>query len=635
MKLDESLSKEIPHVIESTDEKNYSALEDVADRHLRTSFSGEPSEKKVLRHACCRVKVDGRLFAHSLRSPGDLRNILQFCHELQKKSRKRQTISLDVLREYAALKESSSVDVIEDQLHKLRKCGMKKGCDQDFYVLPSDLTTVLSKDIITSIVTSSSPPNLTPMEMSNYIEKANANPKVLAIFIRAGLPMEILKHFLDCGVIDSELPLKDPEVCCKDHDSKMDKFKKNQHEFTAPYLKRNSHTNFTGGRILPIQFVPKNNMWDRPGIEKMWPSGELYCGGKQRDEDAFRKCVEDASVGKGASGNVYRAKVDPQLHELTKVCLEVDSLKLIKLRTLQNREALFALKVFKKGNRITFRQEVQVLSKLRSRRHDHIVTHYADWTQDDTHYMLLPLAECNLREFWDRSEFDVGKHLPWFLKQLLGLTGAVESIHDIGGDALTVDLQGQMMGWHHDLKPDNILYFNGILKIADFGSSKVEISPDGKSIITHSPSGTPTYESPEYAIAGRTSRPFDLWSLGCTFLEHLTWVSFGSKGVKDFTEKRKGYRTPNGLKDSGFWVCTERQPRLRQPVIDHTDILRKYLSHPLQEVLWVIEKRMLDTNPDTRIKASDLFKQLDRIYNGELATLTDTDENESPSLKPS
>ncbi|KAG6974493.1 hypothetical protein JG688_00003050 [Phytophthora aleatoria] len=77
---------------------------------------------------------------------------------------------------------------------------------------------------------------------------------------------------------------------------------------------------------------------------------------------------------------------------------------------------------------------------------------------------------------------------------------------------------------HHDIKPANILVDqNGVVKIADFGSSRLINSATMSNASTPSLHGTPNYMAPEVIkqSSGR-SRKADIWSIGCTVLRLLT-----------------------------------------------------------------------------------------------------------------
>ena len=268
-----------------------------------------------------------------------------------------------------------------------------------------------------------------------------------------------------------------------------------------------------------------------------------------------------------------------------------------------------------------------MLKELRRHSHPHIVTHLATWTQDERHYMLFPYALCNLREYMGQNTF-VRKDAVWLLHQFHGMAGAVKRIHDLSVvEAQTASLNPdeRRTAWHHDIKPENILFFKdvsssqGIFRISDWGSAKVNLYRT-RSYHTKSPIGTLTYEPPEYTYDGKTSRPYDLWSLGCVFLEILVWAAFGCEGVEAFSGQRDDKRnTKSGTSstnDDTFWHKFGNEYQLRRNVVTQLDDLEKEFGKsgalPFKEVVGYV-RRMLETKTLVRIKALELHDALGRI----------------------
>ncbi len=300
------------------------------------------------------------------------------------------------------------------------------------------------------------------------------------------------------------------------------------------------------------------------------------------------------------------------------------------------------MKVFKDRPSRTeadFNKELQILDELRKSANDHIVTHLTTWTQDERYYMLFPYAQCNLRQYMRRAKFGkpTKRNTLWLLNQFLGLGNALREIHNLpDADSTTTDSSTNLLapatqlrksGWHHDLKPENILYFRklsssgGEFQIADFGTGKVHTYRSG-SVNTKSPNGTPTYEPPEYAKEGVTSRPYDVWSMGCVFLELLVWAIFDWSSVKAFESDRDQRRFPGThiephRTDDAFWQMTEDGTvSLRQSVKDWItklqDELRRQKLEPFEKALKLVAG-MLETDRQTRISALDLWNKLDSI----------------------
>ena len=248
--------------------------------------------------------------------------------------------------------------------------------------------------------------------------------------------------------------------------------------------------------------------------------------------------------------------------------------------------------------------------------------------------MLFPYAQCNLRQYMRWISFGAPKkeNTIWLLRQFRGLAEALKGIHDLSGVGTSPSAPSlvarpaneRKAGYHHDLKPENILYFKATreFQISDFGSGKVQTYRSG-SHNTSSANGTLTYEPPEAAMAGgKTSRPYDIWSLGCVFLEILIWAVLGFASVEDFRTNRLDRRDlgshTNVLRDDAFWQILENgNITIRKAVKNWIQTLREAIlqqkNQPFKEVLDLVVK-MLDIDKQTRIPALDLFDTLDRIY---------------------
>lgn len=229
------------------------------------------------------------------------------------------------------------------------------------------------------------------------------------------------------------------------------------------------------------------------------------------------------------------------------------------------------------------------------------------------------------------------ENILWLLEQFSHLAKVIRTIHNLSPTetskpttSLTPHIKKS--GWHHDLKPQNILYFkdpyyekissnSGEFRIADFGAGKIH-TYRSRSIGTQSPNGTQTYEPPEAKSEGATSRPYDIWSLGCVFLELLIWAVFGFEAVKTFEGERIDRRYPDSMieitSDDAFWQMAEDgRAYLRKAVNQRMELLRKYALKPewqvFKEVLDLVSC-MLDLDRRTRISALNLWDTLDRIY---------------------
>lgn len=204
---------------------------------------------------------------------------------------------------------------------------------------------------------------------------------------------------------------------------------------------------------------------------------------------------------------------------------------------------------------------------------------------------------------------------------MLGLVKALYALHEELGDA------GNCR--HGDLKPGNILHFTsgteegtlGILKITDFGISRIhqEATFDrlGKPTITGATS--PSYEAPE-AVAPKAarSRKYDIWSVGCIFLEFIVWLVQDWNAVQSFASARISTSVQvGGETPSHFYRIDKDSVTVHPEVQKIIKILgRMPQSAPntaLGKLLSIIEDDLIKINSADRIDAEGLCKQLESI----------------------
>jgi serine/threonine protein kinase len=275
-----------------------------------------------------------------------------------------------------------------------------------------------------------------------------------------------------------------------------------------------------------------------------------------------------------------------------------------------------------------FENEVKVLRNLAAYPHPHIVASLASWASDDMRYILYPLAKGNLRSLFSQPPpaFDAAG-IMWLLRQLEGLAGAVGHVHNMGNLGTGRKIRSKI-GFHHDIKPENILLFEDVenlempkLMLTDFGSGRVnEDSPDNLSHKTDNYRGTLTYAGPDMHMYGHVSRPFDMWALGCVFLEVLIWmcVPGADQAVEEHARMRLDdpeLPTGRGAMDDTYWYKSFQSSgptyRLKPSVLYAFSSLEDHCHgmEVFQSVLRLV-KRLLVIDPPARLKARDLEYEL-------------------------
>lgn len=236
-----------------------------------------------------------------------------------------------------------------------------------------------------------------------------------------------------------------------------------------------------------------------------------------------------------------------------------------------------------------FEREVAILKRMTKRQHKHLIQLLATYEQRQEYYLIFPWADADLHNYWetinpDPAEKDRKTRLLWLAEQCEGLAEGLSYIHrhlTCSGTSLLyhnatlapdppeakipeVEIPEDrskglhLFGRHGDIKPQNILWFRdqdiegGTLKITDFGITEFSrhalVDRKGRGSLAC----TRTYAPPESRLdlyAEHLSPLYDIWSLGCVYLEFLAWWFGGWSRVEDFAKKRL---TPSPCSDPLF-----------------------------------------------------------------------------------
>lgn len=162
-------------------------------------------------------------------------------------------------------------------------------------------------------------------------------------------------------------------------------------------------------------------------------------------------------------------------------------------------------KVRSQAIRHMFLQEIKILMGLR---HPHIVEIFSVATHEEEPFIILPLADGSLADFFSNAQTAELLCSDLQQQQLAGwvpcLAAGLAYMHS--NDIL-----------HGDIKPSNMLYYGERIVFSDFGISSFASDTDG-------PHGSMTdmYAAPELARQGVRSKASDIFALGCVLVELVT-----------------------------------------------------------------------------------------------------------------
>lgn len=239
-------------------------------------------------------------------------------------------------------------------------------------------------------------------------------------------------------------------------------------------------------------------------------------------------------------------------------------------------------------------------------------------------------------------------------------------------------------GVHGNIKPPNVLWFSqdanefghGILKISGLGFQVISFDrTDGRPLKGHGgrtwtygkrksflctisclfcfwdlaeyvacgsiKNNSPMPGAPEHDISDDVSRPFDIWSLGCLYLEFITWLLLGAEGLEEFMQIRMGESGSRARfqTDSFYKVLGDRDNRRAEVKESVGKVSHSFISHAglptdhvsqlqwidelkqtsacsqfLEDLLEYILARMVVVDAAKRDRSPIVVKRLEQLY---------------------
>ncbi|ETI26636.1 hypothetical protein G647_10397 [Cladophialophora carrionii CBS 160.54] len=481
------------------------------------------------------------------------------------------------------------------------------------YIARRDLDVFLDPLVIEQVVKEDETLDLDPEAEARFRARIQSRaPKLFLICLYRHLTMAFLKHLMDAPHDCQDLPKFRPSFGMECQDLR--------HGCTTHEIKQ-----FV--ECLPIFFAEKitrDYQYRRLSPSNVLP---LHHTGEYDDKIADHARLP---LGNGSFGKVYAVKINLAHNDGDVVhgarTAGILHEPLVPAAGYESPDRQFAVKIFDSTDRMAFDQERVMLKHFAEYPHPHIVLHLTSWTQDEAHYILYDRARCNLRTYTTevrRPDLD-RPHVLWFLRQLDGLARAIGHVHYSKRPTLADPTPAdEKYGRHNDIKPENILVFeravnqNPVFKLTDFGLGVFTDAKVGnRSRETANVRGTQTYWAPDHDRKGKISRPFDMWALGCVYLELLVWLFgvFQDNDGPSFETLRQEYpgRVPTAAEDR-FWYATghgrRKEYHLKPAVTALIHELRTKHCAELRAFLHVIDaiEELLDCDPRKRMAADRLM----------------------------
>lgn len=288
-----------------------------------------------------------------------------------------------------------------------------------------------------------------------------------------------------------------------------------------------------------------------------------------------------------------------------------------------------------------FDREDKCLRLLNQLKHQNIIPLLGSYTYGDEQTFLFPYINMDLDKFLTAEE----RHgeFRWdftFCSALTGLASALSKMHRLHLNEREHDVDFEAIGYHHDLRPPNVLVSNDTFILADFGLGSLKDA----AAMSHTPykiiSGD--YIAPECTDMDENpqavNRSIDVWAFGCLILEIVTYMTKGSDGIQTFRKKRLTKGRLQQFKDAGFY---QPDGKLKYEVLDWSEELRSFNRHG-NSVKWLLQLSLhaLQSDPRKRPNMDEIHERLAVLslqehFNSVQDMLSEVveDSDQPPSLK--
>ena len=310
--------------IDYTESNSYQSVEkaaqDIAQDHVRVSSTGTlvPSQFNFKYGNCTVIGDDVEKIGLPLTTREDWESVCAILVNYWRSDPLR-TLHVDIHRDYFSYRSRAASEVSlaatkRREMHNLIKYPL----GNEPYIPRTALMRFNSLQNIREIICQDNRLDMEPEDKEHLIKTVQSSaPCLLALCVYAELKMECLNLFLQRGFSDAALPTQIKDCCHDKCAPNFDTLLRMRGRFVpARFDKIGEHQDFHHTVVIPIHFVPVEEEQD-----------EVMRAGRQRDLEEGRGSTtsvtddakQSACCGLGAYSNVYRVRIDPDHHRLSKV----------------------------------------------------------------------------------------------------------------------------------------------------------------------------------------------------------------------------------------------------------------------------------------------------------------------------
>ncbi|KAI0547201.1 kinase-like domain-containing protein [Xylaria curta] len=332
-----------------------------------------------------------------------------------------------------------------------------------------------------------------------------------------------------------------------------------------------------------------------------------------------------------------------------------------------SRDSSFAVKCLKSRSEAEFNREVEALRLFRNHGDPHLVKLLATYYDGDYYNLIFPWANGNLQDFWQRHPKPEKSHDTsiWIAEQCFGIAEALRKIHypEFPSASSHGPIEHPIKGRHGDIKPENILWFSSsdtdsgnaghgqqVLALSDFGLTRFHSAiTASRQYRYRSLAVSPTYRAPELDLEKKVSPLWDVWTLGCVYLEFLIWYLQGWDAVDEFSEQRKNCDLAVYGKEDKYFSRDKRSEFGAYRKWSVIQRIKELHSHPdctefIHDFLNLISNGMIRIRSQQRMDSTAISQEIRNILEKEKGrpayctepakTLIARTTNESDKKKP-